>query len=146
MTEFILIRIINQENPELLVDALRVELDAYLRTTNLRPGLDYEIQTPDDVDPLRGLSGESNGMSSKKQMNLLKWRIDLLRIKHKLIIPDPELDEQASLVLFVYDTECREGPITSSRASSMIDATNDLLEEIECTESTSQVLSATKTK
>ncbi len=113
-----------------LAQAVRIEIDAYLQATQLKPGFDYTIEVADETDPLAALQDNEPGKASAKQFRFLKWRIDLLRKEAREIIPDPELDEQAQLILSVYEMECVDGNMTSSRASSMIEATNDLLLEL----------------
>jgi hypothetical protein len=123
---------------------LRLEVEGYLRATGLRPGFDFTIETADEFDPLKEVGADTN-LAKHKQLNYLAYLIKNLAAQAQNIIPDPELDDHAQLVLQVYDRETSAGPLTVSRASSFISTIKDLMEEIECLPCISPVPSPTVT-
>ena len=137
MSNYILIQILNQEDPAPLVHALHAELMGYFRSTGLAPEIDFTIETARTYDPLARPS-EGGVEASSKQLNLMNWRVGLVVTALKRGIKDPLLNESAELINMVYDlankTAKQGQPVSKSEASSLIDAANDLLEELKTVE------------
>ena len=133
MNNYILIQIVNQEDPEPLVQAVCTELLEYFKSKRLMSEIDFTIETARTYDPLARPS-EGGVEASLKQLNLMNWRVGLVVTALKRGIVDPLLNEQAELVNMVYDLalgSARQGQaVSKSEASSLIDAANDLLEEL----------------
>ena len=133
MSDYILIRILNNEDAESLAEIIKAEIEGYFRGTGLVPGVDISVETARSYNPL-AQSSEGGSEASDKQLNLMKWRVGLVLSALRRGIYDDLLHEQAEVIRMVYEREWADhllGKLMSkSEASSLIDASNDFLEEL----------------
>lgn len=130
----LVIRFFGEIDREPLVRALKRELTAYFQVSRLFENSDIAIETASDDDPLDDLSVVNSDAATNKQIWFAGNRLDDLK-KYYSRTNDPALLNQLDLVIMTMSVEIGEhealkAVLTKRRASELIDAANNLLEEL----------------